>query len=203
MIDHYYDMRICGQDLSRSYPSKFRDDKNGIGMTSTQATRYPVLKRIFSGVEVNKEDSFLDVGCGTGRVLAFCIKEKYPCSIEGIEINEVPGNIALSWAKRYQNVHVLIGDAFSLNYDQYTILFLGRPFLPKTFAEYISLIESQLTHPITFIYWVDQQSGKYLFNRDGWTMKKRGIIKKIYEDPQWYSIWEYTPQISKNDKSPT
>ncbi len=201
-IEHCYDMKICGQDLSECIPSLFRDDKNGIGITGTQATKYAALKRIFSSVELKETDSLIDVGCGMGRVLAFCIKEKYPCLLNGIEINEVPGNVALSWSKRYEQVKILIGDAFLLDYNQYTVLFLGRPFLPKTFAEFIQMIESQLTHPITFIYWVDQQSGKYLVNRDGWVMKKRDVIRKIYgmklsTGPQWYSIWEYTPKTIK------
>ena len=195
-IDHFYDMRICGKDLSVYIPSLYRDDKNGVGMTGSQSTHYPVLKTIFSHVNITDEDVFLDVGCSVGRVLAYCVKERFPCSINGIEINEVPGKIAESWTQKYDNVHVMIGDAFDINYDQYTILFLGRPFLPKTFAEFIDILEKQLTHPITFIYWVDQQSGHYLKGRKGGEMKIREKIEKIHGIktpgvPQWYSIWEY------------
>lgn len=201
-INHFYDMRICGRDLSVYIPSIYRDDKNGVGMTGSQSTYYSILKIIFSNVNITEKDVFLDVGCSVGRVLAYCVKEKYPCSINGIEINEAPGKIAESWAKRYDNVHVTIGDAFNINYDQYTILFLGRPFLPKTFMSFVELIESQLTHPITFIYWVDQQSGYLLKGRAGWTMRKREKIEKIYgiqacDTPQWYSIWVYEPNVNK------
>lgn len=200
-IDRIYDMRICGRSLSQYIPSLFRDDKNGIGMTGSQSTIYGILETIFKHVHITEEDKFLDVGCGMGRVLAFCVREKYPCSINGIEINEVPGKIAESWTRKYDNVHVVIGDAFKLDYNQYTILFLGRPFLPKTFAEFIDILESQLTHSITFIYWVDQQSGHYLKDRDGWTMKYRETLKTAYgvklpSGPQGYSIWEYTPKSS-------
>lgn len=205
VTDRSYDLRICGQDLSEYIPSLFRDDKNGVGMTGTQATRYAILKKIFADVEIRDTDSFLDVGCGMGRVLAYCVKERYPCSINGIEINEVPGKIATAWAEKYENVHVTIGDAFLLDYNPYTILFLGRPFLPKTFAEFVTLIETQLTHPITFIYWVDQQSGRYLVGRPGWTMQKRDVIRNIYgipleNGPQGYSIWEYNPEKIKRER---
>lgn len=198
-IDYYYDMQICGQSLSESIPSVFRDDKNGIGFTSSQSTYYSILKKIFRNVEIKESDVFLDVGCGKGRVLAYCIKEKYPCSINGVEINEVPGKIAEEWSRKYDNVHVMIGDAFELDYDKYTVLFLGRPFLPKTFEQFLGVFESQVTHPVTFIYWVDQQSGHLLKNRAGWTMKKREIVKRILgvklpSGPQGYSIWEYIPQ---------
>ncbi len=198
-IDHSYDMRICGRSLSQYIPSLFRDDKNGVGMTGSQSTYYPILKKIFKHVQITEKDVFLDVGCGMGRVLAFCVKEKYPCSVNGIEINDIPGKIAEKWSEKYENVHVTIGDAFKIDYNPYTVLYLHRPFLPKTFAEFIGILESQLTHPITFIYWVDQQSGHYLNGRDGWKMKHREIIKRIYGvklpcGPQGYSIWEYTPK---------
>lgn len=197
-IDHFYDMHICGRSLSEYIPSVFRDDKNEIGMTGSQSTNYLILKKIFRNVEIKESDAFLDVGCGMGRVLAFCVKEKYPCSLNGIEINEVPGKIAQEWSGKYDNIHVMIGDAFQLDYDQYDVFFLNRPFLPKTFAQFIDVFESRVSHPITFIYWVDQQSGYLLKNRKGWTMKKREIVRKVWGvklpgGPQGYSIWEYIP----------
>ena len=206
LIDFHYDMRICGQSLSRYIPSVYRDDKNGIGMTGTESTRYPILKKIFSNIQITEKDSFMDVGCGMGRVLAFCIKEKYPCSLNGIEINEISGNIALSWVNRYDQIRVEIGDAFKIDYNPYTILFLFRSFLPKTFLEFIKLLESNLTHPITLLYYADQQSGWLLNERPGWKIKKREIVKKIYgirlpENPQWYSIWEYIPQKNPKHKN--
>ena len=197
-IDHYYDMKICNRDLSKNIPSLYRDDINGVGMTGTQSTHYSILKKIFANVKIQEEDSLIDVGCGMGRILAFCIKEGYACSLNGIEINKEPGNIALSWSEKYNQINIMIGDAFLLDYNQYTVLNLDRPFLPKTFEKFIQLIESQLIHSIIFIYWVDQQSGGYLVNRKGWMMKKREAINRIYGikipgAPQWYSIWEYTP----------
>jgi SAM-dependent methyltransferase len=203
MIDVFYDMKICKQNLCEYIPSIYRDDKNGIGSTGSQSTPYLILKRIFADIQINETDAFIDVGWGKGRVLAFCVKEKYPCSVNGIEINEIPGKIAKEWSEKYDNVHVMIGDAFDINYDQYTILFLGRPFLPKTFEKFIKMVESQITHPIQLIYWVDQQSGNYLRKRKGWILKKRQKIKKVLGinlvyGTQWFSIWEYTPQ-NNND----
>ncbi len=197
-VDYYYDMRICGQSLSKYIPSVFRDDKNGIGMTGSQSTHYWIIKRIMSNVRISKEDSFVDVGCGMGRVLAFCIKEKYPCSINGIEINEISGKKALDWSARYEQINVTVGDAFTFDFSPYTIVFFGRPFLPKTFLKFLDYFEPQITHPITFIYWWDQQSGFYLNGRKGWTMKKTEKIWKIHgiripDCPQEYSIWEYKP----------
>ena len=64
-------------------------------------------------------------------------------------------------------------------------------------------MESDLTHPITFIYWVDQQSGYLLEDRPGWEMQFRETLEKLYglkidKYPQSYSIWRYTPVGDKN-----
>ena len=197
-IDNYYDQKICGQSLVKYVPSVYRDDKNGIGMTGSQSTPYIVLKSIFSHVCLSSDDQFLDVGCGKGRVLAYLLKEKCLCQMYGIEINEISGKVAEDWTKKYEQVHVTIGDAFKLDFNQYTVLFLNRPFLPKTFAEFLEILEGQLKHPITFIYWVDQQSGFMLNSRRGWTMKYREVLYRIHglhiaDCPQGYSIWEYDP----------
>lgn len=201
-MDILLDLKICGQSLSRYEKSIFRDDKKGVGMTGSQATRYLILKHIFDKVDIKDSDSFIDVGCGKGRVLAFLVNHGYKCSISGIEINEISGKIAEEWTSKYPQINFMIGDAFKLNYNDYTVLFLGRPFLPVTFLEFIEQIESQLEHPIQLIYWVDQQSGRLLMNRPGWTQVWRDMIGVIYgfevtEHPQGCSLWKYEPCRAK------
>ena len=198
LMDGVIDHRICGQTLVKYVPSVYRDDANGVGMTGSQSTSYIILKRIFSHVSLTEEDSFLDVGCGKGRVLAFLLREHAPCPLHGIEINEISGRVALEWTGRFDQVTVTLGDAFKLDYNPYTVLFIGRPFLPVTFLEFIELLEGTLTHPITLIYWVDQQSGHLLKDRPGWEMRFREKLFCIYgikiaSVPQSYSIWTYDP----------
>ena len=136
-MDDVMDRRICGQSLVKYVPSVYRDDANGVGMTGSQSTSYIILSRIFAHVSLTAEDSFLDVGCGKGRVLAFLLKEHAPCALSGVEISEISGKVAQEWTGRYDKVDVTLGDAFKLDYNPYTVLFLGRPFLPKTFLEFI------------------------------------------------------------------
>lgn len=200
-IDASHDRRICGQDLTKYVPSVYRDDENGIGSTGSQSTRYWFLDKIFPHVSFSPDDVFLDVGCGKGRVLAYLIEHQCPCEINGIEINESSGNVAAEWTRKYPNVNVMIGNAFDLNYDKYTVLFIGRPFLPVTFMEFITKLESDLTHPVKLIYWVDQQSGYLLKDREGWTLQYREKLQRIRginieKSPQGFSIWEYAPNQS-------
>ena len=200
LMDEATDRRICGQSLVKYVKSVYRDDANGVGMTGSQSTHYIILNRIFSHITLTEQDSFLDVGCGKGRVLAFLVKKHAPCKISGIEINEASGKIAKEWTEKYEQVSVTIGDAFQMDYNPYTILFLGRPFLPKTFQQFIEQLEKGLTHPITLIYWVDQQSGYMLKDRPGWEKRFREKLYvihglKIANAPQGYSIWTYNPAL--------
>ena len=114
-VDGIIDQRICGQSLVKYVPSVYRDDANGVGMTGSQSTSYVILDRIFSHVSLTEEDSFLDVGCGKGRVLAFLLKEHAPCVLNGVEINEISGSVAVEWTARYEQVSVKIGDAFNMD----------------------------------------------------------------------------------------
>lgn len=198
LYDLVIDLGICHMRLGKYVPSVFRDDKNGVGSTGSQSTHYLILDKIFSRVELTENDSFIDIGCGKGRVIAYLIRRKAPCKISGVEINEVSGKVACEWSKRYENVNVIIGNAFDIDFNGYNVFFLGRPFLPKTFTEFIEKMEGQLTHPVTFIYWVDQQSGYLLKDRKGWTMLHRGRIHRIKglytcSFPQGCSVWTYDP----------
>jgi len=143
IYDSSIDRRITGRSLVKYVPSTERNDKEGIGRTGSQSTPYMVLKRIFSHVELTENDSFLDVGCGKGRVLAYLVKIKAPCHINGIEISDEAGQIASEWSGLYDQVTVIRGDVFAQNLNDYTVFFLNRPFLPKIF--YSSLRSSKRT----------------------------------------------------------
>lgn len=192
------DLLVCGRVLAKSVPSPFHDDRRGVGMTASQPAHYAILRRILGGVELTESDSFLDVGCGKGRVLAYMLRRKCPCKISGIELSEEPARVASEWVTRYPKVEVIRGDALQLDYSPYTALFLSRPFLPKTFLEFVDRLEATVGHRVTLVYWVDQQSGHLLRGRSGWTMLRHGTLYKVHGlriagSPQGWSVWEYEP----------
>ena len=137
-------------------------------------------------------------------MLAFLLKKHAPCKLCGVEINKVSGQTALDWTRKYEQVNVILGDAFQLDYSAYSVLFLGRPFLPKTFLQFVEKIEAELKHSVTLIYWVDQQSGYLLRDRPGWEMHYREKVEtvcglRIAKVPQFYSIWTYNPAGYRNE----
>lgn len=194
-FDGRKDKKICGCSLVKYVPSLYRET---MGATGSQSTCYWALDKIFEGETFDKSDAFIDVGCGKGRVLAYMVSKGYPCSLTGIELNAEVAAYAQKWSKKYENITVMNGNAFELDYNKYTVLFMGRPFEPETFYKFIGKLESELKHPIKFFYFVDQQSGAYLEDRKGWVRKRRGSVHKshglyMYGSPQGFSLWEYTP----------
>ena len=169
-----------------------------MGATGSEATCYWALDKIFAGETFDKNEPFIDVGCGKGRVLAYLQSKGCPCRLTGIELNKDVAEYAQKWAEKYDTITILNGNAFELDYNEYTTLFMGRPFETETFHNFIDQLEEKLTHKIRLFYWWDTQSGDYLENRKGWVRKRREMIQKshglyMYGCPQGFSLWEYTP----------
>lgn len=194
-IEVFHDHKICGCSLVKYVPSKFRES---MGATGSQSTRYLVLKQMFSGERFSSSDRLIDIGCGKGRVLAYMLENRFPGSLYGIELNEDVAHYAQSWTKKYDGVTIIAGDAFKQDLDYYDLFFLNRPFETETFQKFILKFEQELTHPARMYYWVDQISGGFLKDRDGWKLERREWLNRkgllyFYPYPQRYSVWEYTP----------
>ena len=195
LFDGRKDKKTCGCSLVKYVPSLYRES---MGATGSQSTCYWILDRIFKDSSFSESDTFIDVGCGKGRILAYMVYKGYPCSVTGVELNNDVAEFANKWAQKYDNVNIISGSAFDLDYNDYNVLFMGRPFEPEMFYKFIDKLEAELKHPIKLYYWVDQQSGNYLNDRKGWSMHKR---EKVFflrgffvaHCPQRYSIWTYMP----------
>ena len=201
LMDAIIDCRICGRSLVPYVPSIYRDDKARIGGTGTQSTHYAFLKRIFGDAGLTASDTFMDVGCGKGRVLAFLVKEKCPCRLYGIEHNEAVAKIAQEWSGRYEQIHIIVGDALTHDYNSYTVLSLARSFLQKTFVVFVEHLEKTMTHPIRLIFWYGQEYYCDLNHRVGWKMEKRGNAGRVLgiKVGNQYSIWSFDPVMRPAD----
>ena len=203
IMDFIWDKKITGRNLTRTISSPITLVRKG-GLDS-QPARYLILEKVFSHISLSSSDSFMDVGCGQGRVLAFLVLQKCPCEIYGVEFNETAGKTAIEWTKKNPNIHVILGDAFSLDYNEYTVLFLSQPFSPYVFSQFILYLESHLIHPVTLIYLFDRLSGGHLEGRNGWELQYWEEFYKIkgfqvVGAVNRFSIWRYTPSKSKSQK---
>lgn len=191
------DKKISGQRLGVFVPTPYAESH---GATGSQSAPYIGLCKVLKGLYLARNDSFVDIGCGKGRVIAYLLSRGFQCSITGIEINPEVASVAKDWTAKYNNVEIVEGDAFGLDYNDYNVLFMYRPMETDTFKLFIDLLEMTLTHSIRLYYYVDGQSGYHLNDRPGWTLEKRHNIffvkgLFIHREPQRYSVWTYSPEI--------
>ena len=195
-IDNCRDKNFCGQKLGVFVPTPFAKTH---GATGSQSASYPGLDVVLKDLVLTPDDSFIDIGCGKGRVLAYLLSKGYTrCRLMGVEINPQVAAIARSWSSKYKNVEIVEGDAFGLDFNDYTVLFMYRPMDRDAFFLFINLLEMTLTHEVKVYYYADGESGFYLNERPGWDLITRQDIyhvhgRYIHTVPQSYSIWKYTP----------
>ena len=153
------DKKISGQRLGVFVPTPYAESH---GATGSQSAPYLGLSKVLKGLYLSRSDSFVDIGCGKGRVIAYLLSRGFECKITGIEINPDVAQVAKSWTPKYPNVEIVEGDAFGLDYNDYNVLFMYRPMETDTFKLFIDLLEMTLTHSIKLYYYVDEQSGYHL-----------------------------------------
>ena len=194
--DIRHDEELVGISLGSYVPSEHREDK---GATGSESTPYFALRTMLGEEQLSDSDVFADIGCGKGRVLAYMAAEKkFGGKIRGVELNEKVADVAKEWAEKFDNVEIIAGDAFEQDLSDITVMYLGRPLETEFFKKFIDKFESEMTHPVTVFYWVDQQSGRYLKDRAGWKKEKRVFIfydkcLPVTTVPQGFSKWTYTP----------
>lgn len=194
IIDGIHDKRLCGCNLTRKREVQVE------GATAYHPTVYWALDEIFKDAAFSANDHLVDVGCGMGRVIAYLLDKKFPGQLTGIEYDPYVAAVARKWMEKEKSgkVNLIEGDALKAQYDQYTILYLFRPFSEAFFKRMIIRLEEQLTHPIQLYYLTDYYSRQYLTGRQGWEMvSRRSIFTKyglcLFASPQYFSIWKYRP----------
>lgn len=193
--DFVLDKKTCGKSLGKYVPSV---DREVLQATGSESARYWALDRVFGDMEFSPEDKLIDVGCGKGRILAHLERKHFPGQLYGIELNPIVADYAKSWADKYDNITIYSGDAFKLNYDEYTVIMLCRPFLEEMYLKFLDKLESEITHPVRVICYVDNYMAKHIKGKPGWTMHKQEILFKkgpiAYSYyPFRYSTWTYDP----------
>lgn len=195
VCDMVKDFKICGKSLTKYVASV---DRKVLQATGSESARYWALDEVFKDMKFNKDDKFIDVGCGKGRILAEMERIKFPGQLYGIELNPDVAKYAQDWAKRYDNLTIMSGDAFKLNYNDYNIIMLCRPFLEEMYVTFLEKMEKDIKHPVTVILYVDNYMAKYVKDKPQWTIHKqevvfkKGLLAYSYY-PVRYSIWTYDP----------
>jgi len=111
---------------------KFNVSKNKT-MTDDIPCPYYFLSRILSILKKKKFKSFIDLGCGSGRIIDFINKNFTNKKLVGIEYFNQQYNYSKKIFKKSKNISIVQSDFTKLNLREniYDIYFLSAPFKNK------------------------------------------------------------------------
>ncbi len=114
-------------------------------------TTYSKLKKMIIYLKLNREDVFIDLGCGAGRPVFLAGTQRLK-KIVGIEINKELADIAKRNLKNLKlnntPIEIINTDASAFDVKEGTIFFMFDPFGEKTFTKVIENIKNSLvTNP--------------------------------------------------------
>lgn len=192
------DVALCGRSLH--VDAQVRADLASAGAHEPTPTPYFVLEELLGKLGLTANDHLLDVGCGTGRVLAYAASQ-LPCRATGVEFDARLANIASSWAASSPQLNVIAGSVLDISLAPYTCFYLFNPFDTAVLTRFLDKAEREAAPPFTLVHMSDNGESFAYQGRPGWRLVRSGSIQmfhtasgrsiKFYEFPQHYSVWRY------------
>jgi precorrin-6B methylase 2 len=126
-------------------PTMFRDGE------IPMPTPYNIIEKMLDQLQFSKNDVFVDLGCGKGRVI-FSVAEKKLKKIIGVEVRKDLFDIAMENLRNLKlkntPVEIVNADAATFNMQEGTIFFMFNPFGIKTQEKVMKNIKNSLkTNP--------------------------------------------------------
>ena len=196
--DAVRDIALCGRSLH--VDAQVRADLASAGAHEPTPTPYFVLEELLGKLGLTADDHLLDVGCGTGRVLAYAASQ-LPCRATGVELDTRLANVASSWAASSPQLNVIAGSVLDISLAPYTCFYLFNPFDTAVLTRFLDKAEREAAPPFTLVHMSDNGESFAYQGRPGWRLVRSGSIQmfqtasgrsiKFYEFPQHYSVWRY------------
>lgn len=192
------DFILCGRSLH--VDAQVRADLASAGAHEPTPTPYFVLEELLGKLGLTANDHLLDVGCGTGRVLAYAASQ-LPCRATGVELDARLANIASSWAASFPRLNVIAGSVLDISLAPYTCFYLFNPFDTAVLTRFLDKAEREAPRPFALVHMSDNGESFAYLGRPGWRLVRSGSIQmfqtasgrsiKFYEFPQHYSVWRF------------
>jgi len=142
----YYDKKL-GIDTSIDSDSHIITQGIYGDSVKYEPTAYDTIQKVIDYLRLNKDDVFVDFGCGKGRVI-FSIATQKIKKVIGIELDEKLVTIAKANLRnlKLQNTPIEILNIDATNFDpkEGTIFFMFHPFGEKTLKIAINNIKNSL-----------------------------------------------------------
>jgi len=143
---YYCDKRLGGIDTSYSFNDSFTQGLHEDSLVYSP-TGYGTIQKVIDYLKLNKDDVFIDFGCGKGRVI-FAVGTQRLKKVIGVELDKRLTDIAkanLSKLK-FNNTPIEILNINAIDFDpkEGTIFFMFNPFEYKTMEDVLNNIKNSL-----------------------------------------------------------
>lgn len=192
------DVAMCGRSLDDA--TSARRGLADAGAHDPTPTPYFVLDELLAPLDLTASDHLLDVGCGTGRVLAYAAAQ-LPCRATGVELDPRLAAAAAAWTAPRERLSVIAGSVLDIPLTPYTHFYLFNPFDTPVLVRFLDKLEREVRHPVTLIHLSDNGESYAYLGRPGWHLMRTGAIQtyqapsgqhiQVYDFPQHYSIWGF------------
>jgi cyclopropane fatty-acyl-phospholipid synthase-like methyltransferase len=183
--DHRLGVDTIGDLFERTDASMHGDE------TEYHPVNYRVLHVVLDALRLGPGDTFVDIGCGKGRVV-FAAAERPATKVIGVELREpmfAAAQANLRRARRMRApVEVFHSDAAAFDFAACNVFFMFNPFGPATLAQMLASIQRSVeAHPraIRIAYFHAQPACNALLETSEWleldwrTERVPGVRKKV------------------------
>lgn len=159
-----------------------------------EPTSYEVLDLLFDELQLEKNDGFVDFGCGMGR-LNFYVHHIFCCRSVGVEINREYYNKAIenikSYSKHNKNAvrdiqfHLKKAEEYVISSED-TVFYFFNPFSIEIFRKVVANIQRSLEENwrdvMIVLYYPDQEYIFFLEEYSNFSLYKQIIIDQTGKD---------------------
>lgn len=177
---------MTDQELKIATDGIQKDEHHSYYNHRYEPTSYEILDQLFDECPLSSTDTFVDYGCGKGR-LNFYVNHRFHCKSIGIELNESYYNDALQNLSSYAGTHKKLVQFQCIPAQSYlptgdeTYFYFFNPFSVEIFGQVIlNIYESLADHPRDcrlILYYPDADYIYYLENNTGLMFEQKIPVK--------------------------
>lgn len=187
-LDLAQDLLFFGKNYS--YSRKVPNDDSSTNIVSTP---YSIIRKAFKRIKMRR-GKFIDIGCGSGRVVAWASKKGLFDECYGIEKDEKAFSKAKNNTKRNKKITIIKGDAFDLDFSNFDCFYMWKPMKRDSWIALISKILACPGHKVMILV-NDSEIYDWLSKNEICTLVFRSRFETIYgtkisSSKSMYSIWE-------------
>ena len=136
----YLDFKYSRRLLIKKVP-KMADVERGY--SDSQNSDYQALATLFSAIDTQEDDIFVDIGCGNGRLFNWLLHQEFKNKMIGIDVNYKVATLTKQKFKKYAHIEVCQADVTEY-LPHGSIYYLFNPFTLKTMECFATQLEKRI-----------------------------------------------------------